>query len=55
MEADDLGTYVVKFSGAGQGRKALIAEVVCAGLATALGLPVPRLVTFVVDPVLAAN
>jgi len=55
MEADDLGTYVVKFSGAGQGRKALIAEVVCAGLATALGLPVPRLVTVEVDPVLAAN
>jgi len=55
MEADDLGTYVVKFSGAGQGRKALIAEVVCAGLATALGLPVPRLVTVDVDPVLAAN
>jgi HipA-like protein len=55
MEADDLGTYVVKFAGAGQGRKALIAEVVCAGLATALGLPVPRLVMVDVDPVLAAN
>jgi hypothetical protein len=55
MEADDLGTYVVKFFGAGQGRKALIAEVVCAGLAAALGLPVPRLVRVDVDPVLAAN
>lgn len=55
MEADDLGTYVVKFHGAGQGRKALVAEVVSAGLAGALGLPVPRLVTVEVDPVLAAN
>jgi hypothetical protein len=55
MEADDLGTYVVKFHGAGQGRKALVAEVVSAGLADALGLPVPRLVTVEVDPVLAAN
>ena len=41
MEADDLGTYVVKYVGAGQGRKALVAEVVCAGLARALDLPVP--------------
>ena len=55
MEADDLGTYVVKFSGAGQGRKALVAEVVCAALAGSLGLPVPRLVTVEVDPILAAN
>ncbi len=44
MEADDLGTYVVKFTGAGQGRKALIAEVVCAQLARTLGLAVPELV-----------
>jgi hypothetical protein len=44
MEADDLGTYVVKFTGAGQGPAALVAEVICAGLARALGLPVPRLV-----------
>ncbi len=55
MEADDLGTYVVKFHGAGQGRKALVAEVVCAALARVLDLPVPRLVTIEVDPVLAAN
>ena len=45
MEADDLGTYVVKFTGAGQGRKALIAEVIAAGVARALELPVPELVT----------
>ncbi len=55
MEADDLGTYVVKFTGAGQGRKALVAEVICAGLARALCLPVPDLVCADVDPVLAAN
>ncbi len=52
MEADDLGTYVVKFRGAGQGRKVLVAEVVVGGLARALGLPVPDLVLVDVDPVL---
>jgi hypothetical protein len=52
MEADDLGTYVVKFRGAGQGRKVLVAEVVVGGLARALGLPVPELVLVEVDPVL---
>ena len=55
MEADDLGTYVVKFHGAGQGRKALIAEVVSGQLARALGFAVPDLVTVDVDPVLAAG
>ena len=45
MEADDLGTYVVKFHGAGQGRKVLVAEVVAGELARGLGLPVPDLVT----------
>jgi hypothetical protein len=52
MEADDLGTYVVKFRGAGQGRKVLVAEIVVGGLARALGLPVPELVLVEVDPVL---
>ncbi|MEV8592113.1 HipA family kinase [Streptomyces sp. NPDC052012] len=52
VEADDLGTYVVKFTGAGQGRKTLVAEVVCAELARRLGFRVPRLVTVEVDPVL---
>ena len=55
MEADDLGTYVVKFRGAGQGRSALVAEVVSAGLARGLGLRVPDLVTVEVDPALAAG
>lgn len=53
MEADDLGTYVVKFRGAGQGRKALIAEIICSGLARSCGLPVPDLVTVEVDPAMA--
>jgi hypothetical protein len=55
MEADDLGTYVVKFHGAGQGRKALVAEVISAGLARRLGLRVPDLVTVDVDPGLASG
>jgi HipA-like kinase len=55
MEADDLGTYVVKFRGAGQGRKALVAEVVSAGIARGLGLPVPELVLVDVDPGLASG
>jgi hypothetical protein len=53
MEADDYGTYVVKFTAAGQGRKALVAEVIAAGLARGLGLSVPELVTIDVDPGLA--
>ncbi|MFG2948247.1 HipA family kinase [Streptomyces adustus] len=52
VEADDLGTYVMKFTGAGQGRKTLVAEVVCAELARRLGLRVPGLVTLELDPVL---
>lgn len=52
VEADDLGTYVMKFTGAGQGRKALIAEIVCGQLARRLGLRVPELVTVELDPVL---
>ncbi|WP_460605531.1 HipA family kinase [Jatrophihabitans fulvus] len=55
MEADDLGTYVVKYVAAGQGRKALVAEVVAGELARALGLPVPRIVTVELDTALAAN
>ena len=50
MEADDLGHYVVKFHGAGQGRKALVAEIVAGELARTLGLPVPDVVTVDVDP-----
>ncbi|GGX99936.1 HipA family kinase [Streptomyces minutiscleroticus] len=52
VEADDLRTYVMKFTGAGQGRKTLVAEVVCGELARRLGLRVPGLVTVGLDPVL---
>ncbi|KOV94776.1 hypothetical protein ADK65_30245 [Streptomyces sp. NRRL B-1140] len=50
VEADDFGTYVLKFTGAGQGRKTLVAEVVCGELARRLGLRMPRLVTVALDP-----
>jgi hypothetical protein len=52
VEADDRGMYVLKFTGAGQGRKTLVAEVVCGELARRLGLRVPGLVTVDLDPVL---
>lgn len=48
-EADDDGLYVVKFRGAGQGRKALVAELVAGELARALGLTVPELVLVDLD------
>ncbi|MEU9330375.1 HipA family kinase [Streptomyces canus] len=50
VEADDRGTYVIKFTGAGQGRKTLVAEVVAGELARRLGFRVPRLVTLDLDP-----
>ena len=53
VEADDLGTYVAKFTGAGQGPKALVAEVVAGEIARRLGLRVPELVVLDVDPVIA--
>ncbi len=43
VEADDDGTYVLKFRGAGQGLKVLVAEVVVGELARALGIAVPEL------------
>jgi hypothetical protein len=54
VEADDDGLYVTKFRGAGQGRRALIAEVIVGELARALGLLMPELVTVELDPRLAA-
>jgi hypothetical protein len=44
VEADDDGMYVLKFRGAGQGTKALIAELVAGEIARSLGLPVPEIV-----------
>jgi hypothetical protein len=55
MEADDLGTYVVKWRAAGQGVRVLVAEVVCGELARSLGLAVPALVTVDVAPELAVG
>lgn len=43
VEADDLGTYVLKFTGAGQGVQVLVSEVVVAGIARHIGLRVPDL------------
>ena len=43
MEGNDCGTWVVKFRGAGQGIKVLVAEVIVGELARALGLRVPQL------------
>ncbi|HEX8701934.1 MAG TPA: HipA family kinase, partial [Myxococcaceae bacterium] len=52
VEAEDSGLYVLKFRGAGQGRKALIAELLAGELGRALGLRVPELVFVNLDPVL---
>lgn len=53
VEADDDGMYVLKFRGAGQGPRALVAELVAGEIARALGLPVPELVFAQVDQDLA--
>ena len=53
VEADDDGLYVLKFRGAGQGARALVAELVAGEIARALGLPVPEIVFAELDPDLA--
>src|ERR1043166_10281277 len=53
IEADDDGMYVLKFRGAGQGPKALIAELIAGELARIAGLPVPELVFVMLDPEIA--
>ena len=50
VEADDDGLYVVKFHGAAQGPRALVAEVTAGELARELGLPVPEIVIVDVHP-----
>jgi len=52
VEADDDGLYVLKFRGAGQGVKALIAELIAGEIGRALALPVPEIVLVELDPVL---
>src|ERR1051325_3500573 len=53
VEADDEGMYVLKFRGAGQGPKALVAELVAGEIGRTLGLPVPEIVFAELDPDLA--
>ncbi|MEP7091222.1 MAG: HipA family kinase [Nocardioidaceae bacterium] len=52
VEAEDLGTYVCKFRGAGQGLKVLVAEVVVGELARRLGIRTPELVGVDLDRVI---
>ncbi len=52
IEADDDGLYVLKFRGAGQGPKSLVAELVAGELGRALGLKVPVLAFVMLDPAL---
>jgi hypothetical protein len=53
VEGDDEGLYVLKFRGAGQGAKALIAELIAGGIARALDLPLPEIVLMELDGGLA--
>ena len=53
VEADDDGLYVLKFRGAGQGPRALVAELLSGEIARALGLPVPEIVFIELDAGLA--
>jgi hypothetical protein len=53
VDADDDGMYVLKFRAAGQGPRALIAELVSGEIARTLGLPVPEIVLATLDPDLA--
>ena len=53
IEADDEGMYVLKFRGAGQGTKALIAELIAGEIARKAGFLVPELVFVNLDPEIA--
>ncbi|HVU45738.1 MAG TPA: HipA family kinase [Terracidiphilus sp.] len=55
VEADDLGLYVVKFRGAGQGSLALVAELIAGEIGRALGLNVPELAFVNFDAALGRN
>ncbi|HZY61612.1 MAG TPA: HipA family kinase [Edaphobacter sp.] len=55
IEADDLGMYVLKFRGAGQGPAALAAELIAGEIGRALGLRIPELVLVEVDAALGRN
>jgi hypothetical protein len=55
VEADNLGTYVLKFRGAGQGPLALVAEIIGGELARRLGLRTPELALATLDPQIAPS
>ncbi|HYP12639.1 MAG TPA: HipA family kinase, partial [Bryobacteraceae bacterium] len=55
VEADDLGLYVLKFRGAGQGPLALVAELIAGEIGRALGLKIPEIVLVEVDATLGRN
>jgi hypothetical protein len=55
VEGDDQGLYVAKFRGAGQGPKALIAELVAGEVARELGLDVPEIVFLTLEAELARS
>jgi hypothetical protein len=55
VEASDLGFYVLKFRGAGQGPLALVAELIAAEIGRALGFKVPDVVLMEVDAALGRN
>src|SRR5450631_2434940 len=55
VEADDLGLYVAKFRGAGQGPLALVAEVIAGEIARSLGLRVPEIIFIEIDAALSRN
>ncbi|MBL8212837.1 MAG: aminotransferase class I and II [Bryobacterales bacterium] len=55
VEAEDLGMYVLKFRGAGQGPLALVAEWIAGEIGRAVGLPVPEIVLMEIDAALGRN
>src|SRR5947209_7756205 len=55
VEADDLGLYVLKFRGAGQGPAALVAELIAGEIGRTLGVSIPELVFVTVDEALGRN
>src|SRR5438067_7159948 len=55
MEADDLGLYVLKFRGAGQGPLALVAEVIAGEIGRSLGLKIPDQVIVEVHAIFGMN
>lgn len=55
IEANDDGMYVMKFRGAGQGKKALVAEIIVGELARLMGLPMPEVVFLTLDAKFGLN